>query len=200
MDLTSARDELAARGFDGLTPSRMNLFLNAGKNALENFAHWPWLETSTSGTAPLTISDLKAIQFVYRSSPNLGIDGADREYLRQMYGPDLTRVGTANFWYLSGLTTLNLFPVDTTTINVEYLMQSPELSADSDEPLFPARLDQAWMDLSCAEAYMDTDETAQAQACIQKAENRLLREIDVYFDRNLQNPGQQALTFASEDW
>lgn len=200
MQLTDARDELAARGFDGLAPSRANGFLNAAKNVLENFAPFPWLETSTSGTAPLTITDLKTVLYVYRTAPNLAIDGQERNYLREMYGPDLTVTGTASFWYLEGLTTLKLFPVDTATIFVDYLRNSPELSADSDEPLFPARLNQVWMDYACAEAYMDADEPAMAQTCISKAEARLGREIDNYFDRNRQNPNLQPLQFASEDW
>lgn len=202
MDLSSARDEFAARGFDGLAPARANLFLNAGRNALEDYASWPWLETSTSGTAPLTIADLKTVQFVYRTAPNLSIDGADRSYLRQMYGPNLTIVGTAVYWYLDGVTTLKLFPVDTTTINVDYLMQSPELVNDSDEPEWPdvAALNQAWIDLACVEAYEDADEGDRADKMQIKANTKLNGQIDKYLDRNHQNAEQQAVTFASEDW
>lgn len=202
MQLTAARDELAARGFDGLSPTRANLFLNAGKNALEDFAPWPWLESSTSGTAPLTISDLKTVLFVYRTSPNLSIDGASRNYLRQMYGPDLTISGTAAFWYLENTTTMKVFPVDTTTINVDYLMRSPELSSDSSEPEWPdvASLNRAWIDLACVEAYMDADEYAAADTTRAKAHATLSRQLDSFFDRNHQNPERQPLTFASEDW
>lgn len=202
MQLTAARDELAARGFDGLDPGRMNLFLNAGKNSLEGFAPWPWLEASTSGPAPLTIADLKTILHVWNSNLNLSLDGQQRTYLRTMFGPDLTIVGTGRYWYLTGTTVLNVFPVDTSTLNVDYLCQSPELSADDDEPLWPdlASLNNAWIDYAVVEAYMDADEGAMAESTRTKAENTLTRLLDQFFDRNHQNAERQPLTFASEDW
>lgn len=200
MQLTDARDAVAARGFDGLAPARSNLFLNTAKSNLEDFAPWPWLEASTSGAPPFTIADLKTVLFVYQTSARRPLDGQQRVYLRDMYGPDLTIAGTARFWYLEGLTSLKVFPADTSSLSVDYLLTSPELSADSDEPLFPSTLDQAWIDLACVEAYMDADEPAMAQATQAKAEARLTRALDTYFDRNHQNAELQPLTFSSEDW
>lgn len=199
MNLSEARDELRARGFDGLTDARCTAFLNAGKNVLENYAPWPWLDASTSGTSPITISDLKTVLHVWSTSPNTSLEGQDRNYLRSTYGPDLTLTGGAQFWYLDGLSTMRFFPVDTVTRNVDYLKVSPELSADADEPLFPARLHPVWIDFAVVEAYVDADEPTMAQSVQAKAENRLARELDTYFNRNLQNPGKQLLTFSSQD-
>lgn len=200
MDLSAARDELRARGFDGLTDGRANGFLNAGKNALEDFAPFPWLDASTTGTAPITISDLKAVLHVWNAGTNLSLEGADRRYLRDTYGPVLTTTGTACHWYLDGLTTLKVFPADTsTTFSVDYVKFSPELSADGDEPLFPERLHPIWLDLAVVEAYMDSDEPGQAQALQAKVDVRLAREVDVFFGRNLQNPERQTMVYGSLD-
>lgn len=200
MDLSEARDELRARGFDGLTDGRANQFLNAAKNALEDIAPFPWLETSAAGALPLTIADLKAIQHVYNTNSGDSLEGADRRYLRDTYGPDLTVAGTATFWYIDGLTTLRGYPADTASVTVDYIKFSPELSADGDEPLFPARVQPIWIDLACIEAYMDADEPAAAQALQAKVDTRLAREVDVFFNRNMQNAEYQTLFYASEDW
>lgn len=190
MDLSAARDELRARGFDGLTDARCNTFLNAGKNALEDAAAWPWLHATTTGTAPLTIADLKAVKHVWVVASNAAIWGADSGFLRRQFGPDLTQTGTASYWYVDDLTTLSVFPADTaTTFSVAYTKFSPELSAAADTPLFPARLHPIWIDLAVVEAYVDADEPAMAQAVQAKADVRLEREIGVFLSRNAQNPG-----------
>lgn len=203
MDLSAARDELRARGFDGLTDGRVNGFLNAGKNALEDVAPWPWLDASTSGTAPLTISDLKQILHVWMVSSNWSLQGAERGWLRDTYGPDLTLTGTASsssWWYLTGLTTLSVFPADTSsTFNVDYLRFSPELSADADEPLFPARLHPIWIDLAVVEAYLDSDEPQMAQMLRAKVDMRLDQEMGVFLARNRQNSDRQTISAGSLD-
>lgn len=194
MNLTAARDALRARGFDGLTDDRCDVMLNAGKNTLDDFAPWPWLQTSTTNVAPLTITDLKAVTYVWNTTTKTTLRGSDKGFLRDNYGPDLTVASTASFWYLDGLTTLRVFPADTSSsFSVDYLMVSPELSADSDEPLSPARLHPIWIDLACVEAYEDADEPGMAQALQAKAEARLWAVVDVYFGRNLQNAQEQGV-------
>lgn len=199
MNLSEGRDELRARGFDGLTDTRANGFLNAGKNALEDTAPFPWLDASASGAAPLTIADLKAVLHVWNAATNVSLEGAERGYLRDTYGPDLTLTGTGCHWYLDGLTTLRVFPADTSSVSVDYIKFSPELSADADEPLFPERLHPIWLDLSVVEAYYDSDEPGQAQALQAKVDVRLAREVDVFFGRNMQNSDRQTMTYGSYD-
>lgn len=201
MTLSEARDELRARGFDGLTDDRCDIFLNAGKNALEDYAPWPWLDASMTGTAPLTITDLKAVRHVWNSGSGLPLRGAERDYLRGQYGPDLTTTGTSEWWYLTGVSVLSVYPADTSsTFAVDYIKTSPELDDDTDEPLHPERLNQVWIDLSAVEAYIDADEPEMAAAIQQKAERRLAFAVGVYFGRNLQNGQDQALSFTSLDW
>jgi hypothetical protein len=199
LTLSTGRDELRARGFDGLSDLRCNYMLNAGKNALEDHAPWPWLDASTSGAAPLTVTDLKAVLHVWNTTTNVSLEGADRRWLRDTYGPDLTITGTGCHWYLDGLTTVRVFPADVSVIDVDYVKFSPELSADADTPLFPERLHPIWIDLAVVEAYMDSDEPGQAQALQAKVDVRLAREVDVFFGRNLQNSERQTMVYGSLD-
>ena len=61
MNLGTARTELQARGFDYLSTARCNTFLNRALYILNEQESWPFLETTVSGAAPLTISDLSLI-------------------------------------------------------------------------------------------------------------------------------------------
>ena len=54
MNLSAARTELAARGFDDLAAARLTLFLNQARNDFEDAYPFPWLETVfATGPAPL---------------------------------------------------------------------------------------------------------------------------------------------------
>jgi hypothetical protein len=54
--LLDGRTELSARGYSrfvSASPSRVTVWLNAAKNRFEDYPYdWPWLRTSTTGTAP----------------------------------------------------------------------------------------------------------------------------------------------------
>lgn len=49
--------------------------LNNAKDELEDFFDWPWLETTTTGTAPLTVTNLKRILYVTDTTNDTELPG-----------------------------------------------------------------------------------------------------------------------------
>jgi hypothetical protein len=201
MQLSAARTELQARGFDHLSSARCLIMLNRAKNALEDEYPWPWLHTSTTGTAPLTISDLKHIQYVSDTSNDRTLTGVDLRWVREM-DASADETGTPQVWWLDGETTLRVWPLNTSiNLSVRYVKFSPELSADGDTPLIPTRYHPVWVDYAVVEAYKDADDYANANALLQHLRMvEVPRMIAHYANRNLQNPEAIAVTYASEDW
>jgi hypothetical protein len=152
MDLTAAQTELKARGGDYLSTARLTTFLNDAKNELEDFFVWPWLETTTTGTAPLTISDLKHVLYVVDTTNQAELTGASAQYIVEDLDETITTTGTPDVWWLDGTTTLKVYPANTSaSLSVRYVKFSPELSAGADTPLIPVRNHNLWIDLAlCA--------------------------------------------------
>jgi len=199
VDLAAARAELGDRGFDYLSAPRMDIMLNNARNQLEDEYPWPWLETTTTGSAPLTISDLKSVLYVVDQDADQILAGVDaRDVVDRDAG--VATAGTADSWWLDGTTTLRTYPVSSASLLVRYVRFSPQLTAGSDTPLIPERYHPVWIDLAVIQAYKDSD-NYQAAAALQSDVNaRVGRMMEIYAARNRQNQSLQVLTFASEDW
>lgn len=150
--LATAEAELQARGYNRFSTSRLDSWLNAAKNRFEDYTDWPWLKTTTTGTAPLTISDLRRVLSVVDSSAKLPVDQVAADAIIEFASADLTLAGSPSGWYLSSDTVLTTFPVGTGSLSVRYLKFSPELASGADTPLIPARYRTAWVDLAEVEA------------------------------------------------
>lgn len=201
MNLGTARSELQSRGFDYLSTSRCTILLNRAKNALEDFYPWPWLEATTTGTAPLTVSDLKQVLYVVDTTADRELVGFDRRTVRDL-DSKLDDTGTPEFWWLSGETSLKVWPLNTTdSLSVDYIKFSAELSADSDTPLIPVRYHPVWVDFAVVEAYKDQDAYDKASALLDHLTRfDVPRMIQSLADRNLQNPGYMQTRGESQDW
>lgn len=200
MDLTTARTRLAGRGFDYLTTDQIDEALNTAKNNFEDAYPWPWLETSTTNTAPVTISDLKQVLYVVDTSHDVPLSGNDIRTLAE-WDPGLATTGDPQYWYLDGLTSLKVWPVNTSaSLEVRYVKESPELANGDDEPLIPDRYCPIWLDLAVAECLKITNNYAASQAQENAANARILQLIDRYSERNLQNGDPQTIYGYSEDW
>lgn len=199
MNLSSARDELAARGFDYLSTSRLNIMLNNGKNALEDEFAFPWLETTTTGTAPLAIADLKYVLYVVDTTNQNELTGLDSRDIA-LRDAIVGTAGTPDAWWLDGAGTLQTYPTSTASLSVRYVKFSPELSADSDTPLIPVRYHSVWVDYAVVDAYRDSDNYAAANALLGFVrEFRLQQMIEVYGARNRQNSGYAQIRAGSFD-
>lgn len=147
--LVTARTELQSRGYSRFTAARLDTWLNTAKNRFEDYPFdWPWLKATTSGVSPLTIADLRRVRSVTDPVNHQPLDMADAEDITDFEFTDLTLTGPASQWYLTSDTVLATFPVGTASLNVRYIKFSPELSADGDAPLIPARYRQTWVDLA----------------------------------------------------
>jgi hypothetical protein len=201
VNLTQAIAELKARGFDYVSDARATIMLNAAKNALEDEFDWSWLETTTAtGAAPLTITDLKHVLYVLDTTNGAELSGTDSRGIADL-DSNVSTAGTPSSWWLDG-STLRVYPTSATAqLSVRYVRCSPDLSAGSDTPLVPSRLHPVWIDYAVVEAYKDDDRFNEAQALLGFVRaNRLPQMLDMYGDRNHQNPDLQVIVAGSEDW
>lgn len=200
MNLTQAVAELKARGFDYLSDARATIMLNNAKNAFEDEYHWPWLETTTTGVAPLTITDLNSVLYVVDTTDGSELHGIDASDVVDL-DPNVSTAGVPTSWWLDGTGTLRTYPVSTTaSLSVRYVKVSPELTG-TDTPLIPTRYHPVWIDYAVVEAYKDDDRFNEAQALLSFVRtNRLPQIIEAYSSRNRANPAVQVIVAGSEDW
>lgn len=202
MDLSDAREALLARGFSYLEPARADIMLNNAKNELEDTYPWPWLETTATGTAPLSFDDLKYVLYVVDTTNQQELVGSEAPLLVDQ-DPSISTSGTPLYWWLDGTTTLNLYPTNTSVqLSVRYVKFSPELSDDGQTtPLIPERYHPIWVDLAAVEAYKDDDEQDRANALLVDVQRRIQQMIVVYASRNRQNSTYQKTSlYSSGDW
>jgi hypothetical protein len=202
MDLTAALAELASRGADHVSSARRTTFLNDAKNEFESVWPWPWLETTATGAAPLTVSDLRAVLYVVDSTNRRVLRGASAQDIVLQVDPTITTTGTPECWWLDGTTTLKVYPANTSvSLSVRYIKYSAELSAGADTPLIPTRLHNLWIDLAVIRVYQDSDELQAATALRADVRGRLERLVAEYEVRNRQNaPLQHVSLDGGIDW
>lgn len=158
------RTELAARGFDYESSSRLTGWINRAYNDLCEEEDWPFLEATTSGTAPVSVSTLRTIESVIDTTTMTKLTPIDRRNITD-FNYDLATTGSPTYYYTTGTTTVAVYPANTTdTISIRYWKFPTELSLDADEPLVPARFQQVIIDGACFYAYMDSPNVPAAQA------------------------------------
>ena len=199
MDLTAARAELAARGFDYLPASRQTIMLNRALNDLEDYWPWPWLRKTVTGAAPLIISDLKYIESVNDSTGN-ELTGTTQSELGQYGGATFT-TGTPSQWWIDDTSgpTLRAYPVGSVTLTVTYMAEITDLVNAGDTPNIPARYHPLWIDLAVIRAYQDSDNFAAASSLRQDTEQALARLVERYETRDRQTSPVIAIRAGSED-
>jgi hypothetical protein len=196
VNLSEARAELSARGFDYLPAARQNLMLNDALQEIEDFWEWPWLRKTVTGATPLQISDLKTVLKVYDSNHNeiTGISDYDAF--------STVDTGTPTNWWIddtSGTPTLVAYPVGSVTLTVRYERDNTSLAADGDTPDVPDRYNRVWIDLAVALAYEDSDNFAAASAIRNRANQRLTGLVERYETRDMQTSPQRGTRTLSLD-
>lgn len=202
VNLGAARTRLLSRGFQYITDNAvLNDMLNNAKNALEDEYAWPWLETTaTTQAAPVTITDLKSVEYVVDTTNDRPLGGIDPRTVPDLDG-DPTTTGTPLWWWLDGTQMLQVYPLSSSVqISVRYVKFSPDLANDSDTPLIPARYHSVWVDYAVVEAYKDQPNFNAANALLGDIRQRRLPQmIQQFAGRNRQNPESQVMTGASID-
>ncbi|HEU5115575.1 MAG TPA: hypothetical protein VFT74_02760 [Isosphaeraceae bacterium] len=183
-------EELAARlqaeGFDYLTTTQALEFINdAYLVDVCEAADWPFLEATTSGTAPLTISDLRSVEYVLDTSQERKLYPLSRRNITDA-NYNLAETGTPSCYYLTEGKTVNVYPASTTdTISVRYY-KTPAALSTSTSPLLPERFHSLIIDAAAARAYENSDDYELRQSKEASFQTRLGRMqealMDVYRD------------------
>ena len=176
MNFEDLKTEFLARGFDYLSSTRAGLYLNDSYllDVCEE-EDWPFLEASKSGTAPLEISDLRAIEYVIDETSQEKLTPLIQGRITDDVDVDLTTPGTPEFYYVTEGKKVRTYPVSTTDeVAVTYWKFPTELSG-TDEPLLPTRFHSLIVDGAVARAYEDSDDQELATAAEAKFNGRLER-------------------------
>jgi hypothetical protein len=155
MEFLDLINEVKARGFDEVGDDRIKQWLNRAYARICDRQVWPFCVTSTSGTAPLTISDLRSVYAVRDSGQEMNLEYADIRDIRVL-DPGEDATGGAVCWYQSG-EAIAIYPASGATISVDYVQTPADLVADGDEPVLPARYHLLVVDAAVCEAYKDSD-------------------------------------------
>jgi hypothetical protein len=199
---TELKAELAARGFDHLSDTRLGQYVNQARAELDGMHMWPYREESVTGASPLAISDLVRIEQVVDADTDRVLTPADYSSLIESFQDNLETTGTPEFFYVgtpSGVPTVATYPVGTGNIEVQYYKRTVDLSAGSDEPACPEEYHLLLCDLAQVRALRDSDEFGSAETLRGSVERDLER---MRFDLLVQHmgPGYMRVTWASQDW
>ena len=181
MQFSEQQTEFFAMGFDdwndagnGLT--RAKRLLNEAMHEIQSQFEWQFTETSATGTAPLTISDLHRIIEVVDSTNDSKLRYIDRRTLGDI-APDLPDTGTPEYYWLDGLTTLRVYPANTSvTLAVRYHKYPSDMSANGDVPLIPARFRPVIVYRAAAKAHR-YKQNFEAAAGMEAEVNRIVDQM-----------------------
>jgi hypothetical protein len=140
--LTQLLTEFYARGFSylndgGAGATRATAWINQSYLNLCTRADFPFLFADATGTAPLTIADLRVVLSVYDATQKNPLVAIDRATLISTY-KDLTLTGTPRYWYRNSQTQVSVYPANTgSTLNVRYVKRPALLSTGSDAVVVP---------------------------------------------------------------
>lgn len=195
MTFQEIRAEVAARGYQYVTEERLNGWIKQAYEWVCAQEPWPFLETETTGAAPLTLSDLSQVLFV--GHENNILRGTDLRDIRDL-DPSLTAPGDPSRWYLDG-NTIKVWPNGTPTIYVRYIRKPPAYT-DVDEPLIPSAYQEVLIDGAVMRGLKDNDEYEQAAGLQGMVDGQIQAMRDGILNRNYQNPNQVVQSGLPDDY
>lgn len=198
MNFAALKTECMARGFDFDSPTRWGYWINRAYTRVAEREAWTWLEDTETGSSPLTISDLGRVLSVADTTNDSILTYEDVRTLREQ-DPGLDDTGSPSHWYNSSPTVIACWPATSVNLSVRYLKVPSELSADGDEPLFPARWHYMLVDGAVSYAYRDADEYEAAANANDAFEAAILEMSDSQLVVNLDSP-RSLLISGSTDW
>lgn len=191
------KTELQDRGFDHLGDTRRGTYINDAYHELCELEEWPFLIATSTGTAPLTVSDLREVVMVTDTTNDRILRGVDERTLREWY-PDLPDSADPEWYWLDGTTTLRVYPLDTTSsLSVRYIKVPADLTG-TDTPVVPTRYHSLIVDLAQVRALSlnrSTDERANLAAALRGEVDRKVEVMrEVLMGRRLDFPDLIAQT------
>ncbi len=169
--LAGLRARLGGKGFQYLTDTETDTLLNESYLEICDLEDWPFLQATASGTAPLTITDLRRVLSVQNPGTFQPLTLTSRDDLVQR-GLDIALTGSPCEYWLDGLTIVATWPVGG-TISVRYVKTPAELSVTSPTPLIPDRFHDIIVTLAAVKAYGNDSDLADAQNAASDYERRL---------------------------
>lgn len=168
MNFSDLRQELADRGFDDLSNTRLGSFVNSGYRDVAQYqgVEWPWFESTATGAAPLVLSDVRKIHRVVNTDSRDWLTSRTLNRILEC-DPGLQDTGTPAFWYLSAGTTVNVWPTSSVNVAVYYTALPVLLTSDTDEPEIPEIYRPLIVDAAAVRAYRDADNTEEAALVLQ---------------------------------
>lgn len=188
MDFSELIDEVNDRGFDYVTDTRLGRYVNQAYKSICNRGHWPFLLTTTTGTAPLTISDLRAVLSVVDTTLDTKLYPIDRRNLIESVSTDLTITGNPTYWYQESRTVIKVYPANTTdTLSVHYV-KVPATLTGTDAHLIPEEFEDLIVDGAVIRAYKDQGQLDAAATTAQFYNEGLREMMDALLSRSHDNP------------
>lgn len=184
LDFDALQAEVAARGGSHLTTAgggaaadlvRLKRFINEAMWEVDRKESWDYLLTTTTGVAPLAISDLRRVESVSDVVNDIPLSQMSRRSLMDTY-VDLTTLGRAAYWYRSAANTISVYPVSTATLTVRYFKVAPALVNGADVPLMPDEYRNIIVELALRRVYRDVSAAQDAADALAEA-NTLLEEM-----------------------
>lgn len=198
--LSTLQTAFYARGFDflndgGAGVTRTTQYLNAAMHEVDSAALWPYLLTSTTSTAPVTISDLRRVQSVVDTTNGYSpVTPADVRTLKRMYG-DITQSGQPESFYFTSQTVLAVYPTSTTnSLLVTYWKFGTDLSGASDAPLMPDRFRPIVVELAAAKAFREKNLDQEAAVAMQEYQRLLEVMKEELVDPQVAGPSYMLVT------
>jgi len=162
MTFAELKTELAARGFDYLSDTRQGQFINRSYQEMAEERDFPYLQATTTGAAPLTISDLRTVESVSNATQDYKLSPLDRRNLTD-FAHDLTTTGTPSYWYMTTADTIAVYPANTTDTLTVYYWKVPATLTGVVTPAIASRYHLLIVDGAVAYAYADSDNYDAAQ-------------------------------------
>ena len=108
MDFTTLQTELFARGHDELNDggtglARAKRWINEAMHEINGMTNWPYLETTASGTAPLTVATVRQVLTVTDNTNDANLQWLSRDQLER-FVPDFADTGDPSYYYFSSPT------------------------------------------------------------------------------------------------
>ena len=169
----------------GTQATRGDRWINLAYHELCEQAPWPFLETSTTGAAPLTISDLADVITV-TDTDGVVLDPIQYDPLRRIVNADISVTGTP---------VVNAYPVPSASISVRYRKVPTDLSSGTDEPLVPSEYRDIIALGALRRAAIDNQSWEAANGYRQEWDARLLDMVSA----EIQPPRRQQIVAGSED-
>jgi hypothetical protein len=180
--LLTLRTEVKARGYDYVTDTRVNYFVNTAYAELCELYPWPWLETTSTLSVPGTLANARTVLSVNDSSTSATIHFIDRQALTRS-GTILTTAGTPSYAYFEG-DVLTTYPLASGQVTVRYARYASTLVADTDQVLVPERWSDVVVDGACVRAAKDAHNWDEVAALRQEYNAQVKNMHDSYFSRS----------------